>query len=396
MPWSDNSGNRGSGDRGPTRGPWGQPPRNQGSGGDDGRGRGEPPDLEELLQASRQRLKRAFPRGGKGGGGGPGLSRNTLMFAGAAVLALWLASGFYQVDTDELAVVTTFGEYDSVKRPGLHWHIPFPVQNARLEKVTTVRPTIIPDEAAARRAGSLEGLMLTGDKNIVDVDIQVQWKIKEDLQPTDDGALPPVAQFIFNIDDPENVVRTVGEAAIREVVGRHPLEFIQTAGRDEIQAQTRALMQEAFDLYRSGIEVRSVNILNTDPPTEEVNAAFLDVEAAKQNRENSINEARAYANRVIPEARGEAQRILEGARGYAARVTAEARGQSARFEAILAEYKSAPEVTRRRMYLETVEKVLNGKPKIIIDDEAAGGVVPYLPLNELQRNQAQRNQGGGQ
>nr|WP_311725754.1 FtsH protease activity modulator HflK [Amphiplicatus metriothermophilus] len=307
-----------------------------------------------------------------------------------------MVSGFYQVDTDELAVVTTFGKYDSVKRPGLHWHVPFPVQNARLEKVTTVRPTIIPDEATARRAGSLEGLMLTGDKNIVDVDIQVQWKIKEDLQSTDDGVLPPVAQFIFNIDDPEKVVRTVGEAAIREVVGRHPLEFIQTAGRDEIQAQTRTLMQEAFDLYRSGIEVRSVNILNTDPPTEEVNAAFLDVEAAKQNRENSINEARAYANRVIPEARGEAQRILEGSRGYAARVTAEARGQSARFEAILAEYQSAPDVTRRRMYLETVEKILRGKTKVIIDEEAAGGVVPYLPLNELQRGQTQRNQGGGQ
>jgi len=395
MPWSDNSGKGG-----PTRGPWGQqPPRQPGGGNNNnGGGRGEPPDLEELLKASRQRLKRAFPRGGNGGagtGGGrsgpPQFSRNTLMIAGAAVVGLWVFSGFYTVEADELAVVTTFGKYDAIQTPGLNWHIPFPVQGARTEKVTSLRSTIIPETASARRAADGAGLMLTGDKNIVDVAMQVQWRIKTDTIAEQGAVLPPVAQFMFNIDDPNKVVRTVGEAAIREVVGRNELDFVQTEGRSEVQEQTRALMQEALDLYKTGIEIAEVNLEKADPPTDEVNAAFLDVIAASQDRNTIINGARGYANRVVPEARGEAQRILEGARAYQAQVTAEARGQAARFESILTEYQRAPNVTRQRMYLETVERVLGPMNKIIIEDGAGSGVVPYLPLTDLQR----RQQAGG-
>ncbi|MEE2692895.1 MAG: FtsH protease activity modulator HflK [Pseudomonadota bacterium] len=392
MPWSDNSGKGG-----PTRGPWGQqPPRppggnNNGNGG----GRSEPPDLEELLKASRQRLKRAFPRGGgNGGGGGPGaprLSRNSLALAGAAVVGLWVVSGFYQVDADELAVVTTFGKYSAITSPGLHWHVPMPVQNARREKVTSLRYTNIP-EGTGRR-GEAGGLMLTGDKNIVDVAMQVQWRIKTDTVAEQGDALPPVAQFMFNINDAPNVVRTVGEASIREVVGRNELDFVQTEGRTEVQEQTRALMQEALDLYKTGIEIAEVNLEKADPPTDEVNAAFLDVIAASQDRNTIINGARAYANRVVPEARGQAQRILEGARAYQAQVTADARGQAARFDSILAEYQRAPQVTRQRMYLETVEQVLGPMNKIIVEDKAGGGVVPYLPLNELQKKPQQQPTG---
>jgi len=390
MPWQDNSGNNDGGNgRGPSKGPWGQPPRGGNRGGPKGggpRGGGEPPDLEELLQASRQRLSRAFP-GGRGGG--LKLNLRTGMLIGAGLLALWGFSGFYQVDADELGVVTTFGKYDGVTTPGLHWHIPSPIQNARTEAVTSVKSTAIPETSGG--ADSTGGLMLTGDKNIVDVAFTVQWKIKSDPNPVDGEILPGVAQYMFNIDNPRNLVRTVGESAIREVVGRNELDFVQTEGRNVVQEETRTLMQEALDLSKSGIEIRDINLEKTEPPTAEVNAAFLDVEAAKQDREQYVNTARAYANQVVPKARGEAQQILENAAGYAARVTAEARGKADRFDKILTEYTKAPEVTRQRMYLETVESVLADMNKIIIESDAGSGVVPYLPLNELQRNSTPRS-----
>lgn len=383
MPWSDNSGNGG---RGPHRGPWGQPPRDNGGGRDNGRG--QPPDLEELLQASRQRLKRAFPRGGGAGGrdGGPGLPVNsrTLAIGAAIVLGLWGISGFYQVDADELGVVTTFGKYSTVSGPGLHWHIPAPFQNARMEKVTEIRETAVPEGG---RGDVREGSMLTGDKNIVDVAFIVQWRIKAEAMAAN-GEMPGVAQYMFNIDDPVQLVRAVAEAAIREVVGRNELDFVQTEGRGVVQEQTRELIQAALDLYESGIEVTGVNLEKTEPPTAEVNAAFLDVEAAKQDREQYVNTARAYANQVIPEARGQAQRIIEDANAYAARVTAEARGQAARFENILTEYEKAPQVTRERMYLETIEGVVGDMNKVIMEDEGSG-VVPYLPLTELQKRRSE-------
>lgn len=385
MPWSDNSGNGGSnGGGGPTRGPWGQPPRNNNGGGSGG---GEPPDLEELLQASRQRLKRAFPggrRGGGGGGKGPELNATTGGLIAAGLVALWGISGFYQVGAAELGVVTTFGEYRTTTTPGLHWHIPAPIQNAQMVKVTEIRDNPIPQVRGQRGGPASGGLMLTGDKNIVDVEMTVLWKIKPNVDVTDD-ALPGVAQFLFNIDDPENLVVTVGEAAIREVVGRNTLDFVQTQGRTVVQEETRTLMQSTLDLQRSGIEITEVNLEKTEPPTTEVNEAFLDVEAAKQDKEQYINTARAYANRVVPEARGQAQRILEDARAYQAQVTAEARGQADRFNAIYTEYEKAPEVTRQRMYLETVERVLGDMNKIIVEDQAGAGVVPYLPLNELSK-----------
>lgn len=381
MPWSDNSNN---GKGGPTRGPWGQPPR-----GDNGGGRGEPPDLEELLQASRQRFKRAFLRGPRGGGGGrgPQFNRGAALIAAAALALLWLASGFYQVAASELGVVTTFGKFARVTGPGLHWHAPVPFQNARTEKVTEFRETIAPQ--SGQRSEPSGGLMLTGDKNIVDVAIKAQWRIKPDVSAPD-GQLPPVAQFIFSIQAPENLVRTVAEAAIREVVGRNELDFIQTDGRAAVMEDTRALMQETLDAQSTGIEVVSVNLEKADPPTPEVNEAFLDVIAASQDREQFINRAREYANKVVPEARGQAQRILEDARAYGAQATAEARGQADRFSAILAEYQKAPDVTRQRMYLETVERVLGPMDKIIVEDKAGSGVVPYLPLNELKKRQEQK------
>lgn len=380
MPWQDNSGNKGSG-----RGPWGQPPR--GSNNDGGRGGAEPPDLEDILQASRQRLKRAFPRGGgRGGGRGPQLNRATAGLIGAAVVLLWGASGYYQVAANQLAVVTTFGKYTDVTGPGLHWRIPAPVQNVNKQPALAVQEMPIP--ARDRRSGGLSpGLMLTGDKNIVDVAFTIQWKIKSDRMPEQGQTMPGVAQFIFNVDDPESLIHMMGEAAMREVVGRNTLDFVQTDGRLQVQQQTQELMQAALDDYQSGIQIVQVNLTGTEPPTSEVNEAFRDVQAAEQNQATVIQQARQYTNQVVPEARGQAQRILETARAYAAERTADARGQAARFDQIYAEYAKAPAVTRERMYIETMEKVLGESNKILVDPEAGSGVVPYLPLDQLNAKQ---------
>ncbi len=299
---------------------------------------------------------------------------------------MWAFSGIYQVAPGELGVVTTFGNYDKITTPGLHWHTPSPIQNVSKQPALAVQEMTIP--LADRRAGSLSpGLMLTGDKNIVDVAFTVQWKIKSDLLPEDGEELPGVAQYLFNIDEPQLLVRIIGEAAMREVVGRNTLDFVQTDGRAEVAAQSEQLMQSALDSYDAGIQIERVNLTLAEPPTEEVNEAFRDVQAAEQNQATVIQQARQYTNQVVPEARGQAQRILEEAGAYAAERTADARGQAARFEEIYAEYVKAPEVTRQRMYLETVERVLGDMDKIIVDENAGSGVVPYLPLNELRSQQ---------
>ncbi|MEM8936144.1 MAG: FtsH protease activity modulator HflK [Pseudomonadota bacterium] len=398
MPWQDNSGNRG---------PWGQPPR--GGGGDNGGGRGgggrggnggEPPDLEELLQASRQRLKRAFPRGGGfgggGGGGGPQINRNVFFLIGGGIILLWLFSGIYQVNPGERAVVKTFGQYTGLEAQGLKWRIPFPVQSVEIVQVDQERQTEIGfrGQSTSRSAEAFsESLMLTGDRNIVDVTFSVNWNV--DTTPAADDELPGAAKFQFNIERPDDVVRDVAEAAMREVVGGNNLEPLITAGRELVEEDTQRLMQEALDSYDSGIRIIRVNYRRADAPPE-VREAFLDVFNAGSEAERRVNEAQRTYNEKIPRARGEAQQILEDARAYAARVTADASGQAERFNRIYGEYVNAPNVTRQRMYLETVEAVLADMNKIVVDDNAAGGVVPYLPLNELNQRGSTPAPRGGQ
>lgn len=382
MPWQDNSSGN--------RGPWGQPPRggnggssNNGRGG--GGGRGEPPDLEDLLQASRQRLKRAFP-GGRGGGRGPQLSGAMMGLIGAGVVGLWLFSGLYQVNPGERAVVTTFGEFTRIEAQGLQWRIPFPVQNVEIVPVDAERQTEIGSRGDAGPRGQealSESLMLTGDKNIADVNFSVNWNV--DTSQVQEGELPGPAKFIFNIENPDTVVRAVAEAAMREVVGGNNLQPLITSGRDLVENDTMSLMQEALDSYDSGIRIIRVNFGRADAPPD-VREAFLDVFNAGSEAEATINQAQRYFNEKIPRARGEAQQILENSRAYAARVTEDARGQADRFNQIYEEYRNAPDVTRQRMYLETIESVLGDMNKIVVDGQATGsGVVPYLPLNELNR-----------
>ncbi|MEM8770578.1 MAG: FtsH protease activity modulator HflK [Pseudomonadota bacterium] len=399
MPWQDNSGNRG---------PWGQPPKgnNGGNQNNGGRGGNDTPDLEDLLEASRQRLKRAFPRGGRGGGnggfggrGGGGFQLNGTIIGliAAGILALWLFSGIYQVNPGERALVTTFGKFTDIKAQGLKWHVPFPVQSVEIVLVDRTRTTEVGFRGKAQRGAEAfsESLMLTGDKNIADVTFSVDWDI--DTTPQPEGDLPGPAKFVFNIERPDNLVRAVAEASMREVVGGNPLEPLLTSGRAGVSEQTQNLMQEALDAYDSGIRIIRVNYQKADAPPQ-VREAFLDVFNAGSEAERKVNDAQRYYNENIPRARGEAQQVLEGAAAYASRVTADARGQAERFNQVYDEYRQAPQVTRQRMYLETVESVLADMNKIVIEDDAGKGVVPYLPLNELNRSNsgAPRSGTGGQ
>ena len=389
MPWQDNSGKGGG--RGPVRGPWGQPPRPPG-GGDNGSGKGpgrggEPPDLDELLRASKQRLKRAFPGGG-GSGGGQGFQWSPQMgaFAGIGLVVLWAISGIYQVGPQEQGVTTTFGKYAGLTGPGLHWRAPM-IQGVKLVPVDKQQTATI-NGAAASGAASQENLMLTSDRNIVDISFTVDWKISRASAP--DGELPNAAKFIFNIEEPEEMVKAIAEAAMRETIGAKELEPIITSGQADVVEQTRLRIQETLDFYNSGIEVLRVNMEKPEVPGA-VRDAFADVIKARNEKDRMVNEAQRTSNQIIPVAEGDALKIIQEARAYSARVEADSVGQAERFNKIYEEYRRAPQVTRQRMYLETVESVLGGMNKIIIDKKASGGVVPYLPLNELKPNTQQGN-----
>lgn len=385
MPWQDNSGNGG---KGPARGPWGQAPKGEGG------GKGEPPDLEELLQASRQRLKRAFPqrgRGGANGGGGSGgggvprridLTPRTLGIGLIAAAVLWFLAGWYQVGPQDQGVMTTFGKYSGVSGPGLHWRAPL-IQGVYKVPVEAQQTTTV---GAAGQGG--ENLMLTSDRNIVDVSFTVNWKIK--AEPTEGGDKPNAAKYIFNIEDPEELVKGVAESAMRETIGAKPLEPIITAGQADVVEQTRQRIQAVLDAYDTGIEVIRVNMERPEVPGA-VRDAFADVIKARNEKTQAINDAERIANQIVPVAEGDGQRLVEEARAYAAEVEGVALGEAGRFNRIYEEYRRAKDVTKQRMYLETMEQVLGGMNKIVIDKEAGKGVVPYLPLNEIKRAPAAQN-----
>ena len=395
MPWSDQSGGGRSngpwgsggggpwGGGGPQGGPWGGggPQRPGGSGGGGGS-----PDLEELLRKSQERLKRVFPGGGGGGGKGPslgGLGLKGAGIAGAIVVILYGLTGFYRVEPGEVGVELVLGTYQGMTQPGLNYNWPYPVGQVFTPDVLRVREVNvgIRDVGGTGTAGRdvpEESLMLTGDENIVDVDFKVQWRIND------------APDFLFNIEDPAGTVKQVAESAMREVIGRNDIQPILTEARQDIELNVQELMQRTLDGYGAGIIVTQVQMQKVDPPSEVIDA-FRDVQAARADQERLQNEAEAFANRVVPEARGEAARIIEEATAYRDRVTAEARGQADRFISIYDEYAKAPEVTRGRIYLETLEQVFADTEKIIIDQEAGSGVVPYLPLDQLRRDQ-NRNQ----
>jgi len=378
MPWSNQSGGggpwKGGGNNG---GPWGGGNNNGPWGGGSNRGGGgNPPDLEELLKRTQDRMKNVLP----GGGGGLGLIGILIVIG--VVLIGWLATGFYIVDEGEVGVELVLGKVEDQTPPGFNYNWPYPIGEVYKPKVELQRETTVGVEETVTSSGAVrardipeESLMLTGDENIVDVGFKVLWRIKNTREGIND--------YLFNIQEPASTVKAVAESAMREVVGASNIDAILTENRVSIQNDVASLMQTTLDSYRAGIEIAEVQMQRVDPPAQVIDA-FRDVQAARADQERIRNEAEAYANRIVPEARGEAARVLEAANAYKDQTIAEATGQSQRFTKIYEQYKNAPDVTRERLYLETLEKVLGSNNKIIIDSESTGsGVLPFLPLNDL-------------
>ena len=294
-----------------------------------------------------------------------------------AVIAIILI-GFFgftvRVNPEELGIVLRFGKYVRQLPPGLNFRWPYPIEQVELPKVTRVNRIEIGmrDTSGTVRNVPEESLMLTGDENIVDVDFVVFWQIKN------------ASDYLFNIQNPEGTVKDVAESAMREIVGQGNIEPILTEARAKTEASVQELMQQTLDSYGAGVLVRQVQLQKVDPPQQVIDA-FRDVQAARADKERLQNEARAYANRVIQEAKGDAERILQAAQGYRGQVIAESKGEADRFLKVYEQYKLAPEVTRKRMFIETMQHVLGDTDKVIIDPKAGQGVVPYLPLPEFSK-----------
>ena len=369
MPWNNQTG--GPWGSGP-RGPWGSGPQSQGP---------KPPDLEEFLRRSQDRLRGLLP-GNLGG-------RGFALIAVAAVV-LWGFSGFFRVEPDELGVVLRFGKFVREAQPGLNYHLPYPIETALTPQALRVNKIDIgfnPSLGSSLRDVPEEALMLTGDENIVDVDFSVLWKVKPNQ----------VGDFLFNVQAPEGTVKAVGESAMRTVIGRSNIQAILTGARQTIETAVQELMQKTLDDYGAGVVVQQVQLQKVDPPTQVIDS-FRDVQAARSDLERAQNEAQTYANRVVPEARGRAAKIIQDAEAYREQTVAEAKGQASRFSQVYEQYKKAPDVTRQRLYLETMERVLGGTDKTIIGigGQSSPGVVPYLLLNSLPRERpTQQSQSGG-
>jgi len=353
--------------------PWGTPP-----GGGNGSGKGPtPPDIDAIIRDIQNKIKRFLPGGSSSGGKPIGL---ILIIIGL----VWLASGLYRVGPDEQGVVLRFGKFVKTTQPGLHYHIPLPVETVQTPKVTKVNRIDIGfrserDSGFSQGGGVAdvpqESLMLTGDENIVNIDFSVFWVIKD------------AGKFLFEIQDPEGTVKAAAETAMREVIAKSKIQPVLTEGRAQIEIETQEIIQSILDEYNSGIQITQVQTQKADPPDQVIDA-FRDVQAARADMERSKNEAEAYANDVIPRARGEAARIMQAAEAYKQKVVAAAEGEASRFISIYNEYAKAKEVTQERMYLETMEKVLADIDKVIIEKNAGSGVIPYLPLPELGKKKA--------
>ena len=333
-----------------------------------------PDDMEDLAKKFQDGIKNMFGGSSKT----PDVKKPITLFIIGAI-AVWALSGFYRVDADEQGVVLRFGKYTNMTQPGLNYHLPFPIESVMTPKVSRVNRIDVgfrsSNEGSRGTIGDIkeESAMLTGDENIVDINYSVFWVIKD------------ASKYLFNIQDPIGTIKVVAETAMREVIARKKIQTILTQGRAEIEIEVQKIMQQILDSYNSGVDITQVQAQKSDPPAQVIDS-FRDVQAAKADKERAQNEAEAYANDVIPRARGEAAKIVQEAEGYKKEVVAQAEGEASRFIAIYNEYAKAKTVTQERMYLETMEKVLSGVNKIIIDKQSGSGVVPYLSLPELKKN----------
>jgi membrane protease subunit HflK len=295
------------------------------------------------------------------------------------LLVLWLLSGFYRVLPEQQGVELKFGRWDRViTQPGLHWNYPYPLGQVFTPSVERINSTEIGyrsvagrDGGGAKRDVDEESLMLTGDQNIIDIDFSVQWKIAN------------AGEYLFNIRDPESTVKVVAESAMREVIGQTDIQPALTEARGDVEQRTKDLLQQLLDEYKAGIEITEVKLQNVQPPAQVIDA-FNDVQRALQDRDRQRNEAEAYRNDLLPRARGEAQKMLQDAQGYREQAINEAQGEAKRFIEVYEAYRKAPEVTRQRMYLETMQEVLGNTDKIILGEDG-NGAVQYLPLDQLRK-----------
>lgn len=344
MSWNDNNGGG--------HGPWGQgstPP--------------QPPDIDKVIRIIREKLAGKVPGG------------RALPFLVGVVFLIWMATGVYVVAPDEEGVVVRFGRYVETTGSGPHFHLPFPLEKVYRPKVTQVQRIEIGYRTRGRSVVAVpeESLMLTGDENIIDINVSVQYQIKGG------GA----ADFLFNIrnpgNDPHKTVRDASESAIRQVIGRNDIDTALTTGKEKIQANTKLTIQDTLDSYHSGIQIIAVQLQEVSPP-EEVVHAFKDVASAREDRERAINEAQGYSNDIIPKAKGEAAQLIQQAEAYKATKVTRAKGDANRFLSLLAEYKKAKVVTQTRLYIEVMENILPEVQKVIVSRDAGRGIVPYLPL----------------
>jgi modulator of FtsH protease HflK len=372
---------------------WGRGGGSNGSndGGRDGERRPQrqdndgPPDLDELWRDFNRRLNSMFGRRGGGGrpgrGGLGGLGPNGkgagvgLTAVLAVVALIWLGSGFYIVPEGQVGVVTTFGKYSETTRPGFRWRLPWPVQTSELVDVLSLRRVEVGTRGRPERLK--EALVLSDDENIVDIQFEVQYRIK------DDGA----TDYLFNSRNPTAAVIQTAESAMREVVGRKTMDSVLYESRQQIAIEVRERMQQMLDRYGTGILVSTVAIQNAQPP-EQVQAAFDDAVKAGQDRERQINEGQAYANDVVPKARGLASRLMQEAEGYRTRVVETAQGDASRFRQVLTEYQKAPQVTRDRMYIDTMQQVFNNTTKVLVDSRQSNQLL-YLPFDKLMQQALQ-------
>lgn len=364
---------------------WGNRGNDSGGGNNGGKRPNQgPPDLEELWRDLNRRLSGLFDKkGGSGGNGGNGggnrppiefspkfLGGGISVLVGVVVLA-WLASGFYIVDASQRGLVLQFGKYKESTESGLRWRLPYPIQSHELVNISGVRTIEVGYRGSEKNKVLKEALMLTDDENIINIQFAVQYILKD---PVD---------YIFNNRNPDDAVMQVAETAIREIVGKNKMDFVLYEGREQIAVKASALMQEILDRYETGILISKVTMQNAQPP-EQVQAAFDDAVKSGQDRERQKNEGQAYANDVIPKARGTAARLLQEADGYKQRLIATAEGDASRFKQINTEYAKAPEVTRSRMYLETMQQVYSSTSKVMVDAKGQGNLL-YLPLDKLMQ-----------
>jgi membrane protease subunit HflK len=351
---------------------------NQGGGGN--KNAGGPPDLDELWKNVNRRLNEIFGKKSGGGGGdepprvGGGFQREFKIPGGAGLLiglavVVWLASGFYIIDAGERGVVLRFGKFAETTMPGPRWHLPYPVETVEVVNVEQVRTVEVGYKNNVKSKVLNEALMLTDDENIVDLQFSVQYLLKD---PED---------YLFANRHPDEAVKHAAETAMREIVGKSKMDYVLYEGRADIAARATKLMQDILDRYKTGIQISKLNMQNAQPP-EQVQAAFDDAVKAGQDRERFKNEGQSYANDVIPKARGIASRLLEEAQGYKERVVAQSEGEASRFKQVLVEYSKSPQVTRERLYQDTMQQVLSNTTKVMVDDKQGGNLL-YLPLDKL-------------